>query len=138
MPTPREWAKICRGALGEHLKPAWGSYRLKGRKLLFDEKSVYALYSDFHQRNSQWFYGVPKTEWKDWQNDYLAILMKELNEVNFILLDQAEAITLLSKCGQDYRDEKKVNVRRPTGVGGIYIVEWEELRLSSRSNSLQV
>jgi len=106
--------------------------------MLFNGKAVFALYSDFHVRISQWFYGVPKTEWEDWQNQYLAILMKELNEVGYVLLNQKESVTLLSKCGQDSKGEKKINIRRPTGGGRIYIVEWEEFPLSSRQSSLQV
>lgn len=138
MPTPSEWGKICRRALGDQLKPKWGSYSLTGRKLLFDGKVVFALYSNFHSEISQWFYGISKTEWNDWQNDYLAILMKELNEVNYVLLDQTESVTLLSKCGQDSRGEKKVNIRRPTGAGAIYVVEWEEFHISRRISSLQL
>jgi hypothetical protein len=64
--------------------------------------------------------------------------MKESNEVNYVLLDQKESETLLRKCGQDSKGEKKINIRRPASGGKIYIVEWEDFPLASRCNSLQV
>lgn len=138
MLSPAESGKRCRLALGERFKCEWGSYRLRNRTLLFPGKSVFALYSDYHPKISQWFYGVPKSEWEDWQNHYMAILMKESNEVNYVLLDQKESETLLRKCGQDSKGEKKINIRRPASGGEIYIVEWEDFPLANRCNSLQV
>ena len=106
--------------------------------MLFESNTVFALYSDFHAQISQWFYGVPKSEWEDWQNQSLAILMKESSEVYYVLLNPMETVTLLNRCGQDSKEEKKINIRRPTSGGKLYFVEWEEFPLSSRLGPLQV
>ena len=104
--------------------------------MLFKSNTVYTLYSNF---NAQWWYGVPKSEWEDWQNQHLAFLMKESNEVYSVLLNPNEAVTLLSRCGQDHsKGDKKITIRRPTSGGEIYFVEWNEFPLSSRLCSLQV
>ena len=138
MLSPAESGKRCRIALGERLKSELGSFSLRSRTLSFTGKSVFVSYSDFHANISQWFYGVPKHEWEDWKHDFMAILMKESDEVNYILLDQRECVTLFKKCGQDSRGDKKINIRRPTNGGKIYIVEWEDFPLTSKCNPLQV
>jgi hypothetical protein len=136
--TSTAWGRRCRLALGDFLKPDWGSYQLKGRKLIFNDITAFALYSNFSVKLSQWFYGVPQTEWKNWYNQYLVILMRELNEVSCLILNPQEAITLLNKCGQDGKGEKKITIRRPKSGGQIYIVEWHEFPLSRKINSLNI
>src|SRR5713101_8710995 len=141
MLTPAECGRRCRVSFGELFKPQWGSYRCGGRgssKMLFESNTVFALYSDFHADQSQWWYGVPKSEWEDWQNQSLAILMKESSEVYYVLLNPKETVTLLSRCGQDSKGTKKITIRRPTSGGRIYFVEWQEFPLPSRLCSLQV
>jgi hypothetical protein len=139
MLTPRQCGIRCRLAFGDHLKPRWGAYRLKGRKILFRDQPVFAAYSDFHENISQWFYGIPKIEWEDWQSQFLAILMKESYEVSYVLLDPSESALLLAKCGKDKKtDEKKINIRMPTSGERIYIIEWKDFPLYSRISHLPV
>ena len=107
-------------------------------KIRFRSNTVLALYSDFHEKTSGWWYGVAKSEWEHWQNQSLVILMRESNNVYYLLLNPDEAVALLSKCGQDYKGYKKINIRRPTSSGGIYLIEWNEFPLSSRICPLQV
>ena len=107
--------------------------------MLFESNTVFALYSDFHAGQSQWWYSVPKSKWEDWQTQSLVILMKESSEVYYVLLNPKESITLLSRCGPHYSNvDKYVTIRRPTSGGEIYFVEWSEFPLLSRLCSLQV
>ena len=138
MLTPVECGKRCRVAFADHFKPRWGSYRLTGRKILFRDQPVFAAYSDFHANISQWFYGIPRDEWRDWPKQSLAILMKESYDVSYVLLDPKESTSLLAKCGQDKNGEKKINIRMPTGGGRIYIVEWEDFPIHSRIARLPI
>ena len=106
--------------------------------MLFESNTVFAVYSDFHADQSQWWYSVPKSEWEDWQTQSLAILMKESSEVYYVLLNPKESITLLSRCGPHYGNVDKYITIRPISGGEIYFVEWSEFPLLSRLCSLQV
>lgn len=132
MLTPRECGIRCRVALGNILKSQYGAYRLKGRKLLFKDTKIFTVYTDFHPEISQWFYGVPEIEWGDWKNQYLAAIMKESNKAYYVLIPSDETALLFSKCGKDYKGNKKINIRRPTSGGKIYFVEWQEFPLPRR------
>ncbi len=87
MLTTKECGKKSRIAFGDFFKAKYGSYRLRNTQLLFNNTTIFALYSDFHSQTSGWFYDVPQSEWEDWKNHFLVILMKESNEVCYVLLN---------------------------------------------------
>jgi hypothetical protein len=138
MLTPNECGRRCRMTFADYYKPQHGLFRFRNRKIIFNDITVYSLYSDFHPRSSGWWYGVPKDEWDDWGNQSLVLLMKEGNEVNFVLLNPNEAIALLNKCKAVGNDEKKINIRRPTTAGKTYIIEWSQFPLENRMCPLKV
>ncbi len=138
MLTPYECGRRCRVAFAEHHKLQYGSYRLRNSTIMFRDISVYSVYSDFHLKPSIWWYGIPKTQWDDWNNQFLVLLMKDGIEVNYALLNPNEAIELLHKCRPVTREEKKINIRRPTTAGKIYFVEWDQFPLASRVLPLKV
>lgn len=136
--TPAECGRRCRKAFCESSKGNWGEYSMRGRKITFRHKTVFALYSDYNPLTSVWFYGVPSDEWQDWQDQLLLILMKEADEVNYTILQPKETVSLLSRCGQDRIGDKKIHVRRPTGGGRLYFVEWQDFPLHNRIAPLRV
>lgn len=140
MLTPRECGIRCRIAFAENYKFQYGSYRFGNSKskILFKEEIIYSVYSDFHPKPSQWWYGIPKVEWDDWSNQSLVILMKDGNEVNYALLKPNEAIELFKRCKAVSRDEKKINIRMPTDAGKIYIIEWDQFPIASILQPLKV
>lgn len=138
MLTPNECGRRCRVAFAESYKSQYGSYRFRNSKILFRDEIVYSIYSDFNTKSSKWWYGIPKTEWGDWGNQSLVILMKEENNVNYAVLKPNEALELLKRCRAVTRDEKKINIRRPLGSGKIYIQEWDQFPIASRLLPLKV
>jgi hypothetical protein len=138
MPNPHECGRLCRQALADHLKERFGLGRLKDRRIVFEKHVVFAAYSDFHECNSLWFYGVPRAEWEESPNQMLAFLMKESSEVTYVLLDGAEATLLLARVRLGQGGETRINIRRPANGGQIYFVEWQEFQLNKRTANLPV
>ncbi len=137
--SSRECGKRCRVSFGELQKQTLGTYTLRGRNMIFRDKEIFVLYSDFHPESSQWYYGIPQNVWDDWQNRSLAFLMKDGGSVQYALLNPQESETLIGKCGQDRTyGQKEVNIRMPVTIGKIHIVEWREFPLSERVQPLHV
>jgi hypothetical protein len=139
MLSSKDCGRRCRMAFADHQKAQYGLYRFRNRKIIFNDIAFYSLYSNFHQEQSRWWYGVPRDEWDEWGNQSLIILMREGTDVNYVMFDSNEAVALLSRCGQDIsKGEKKITIRRPKGSGKDYIVEWKEFPLGNRMCSLTV
>ncbi len=137
MLTPRENGKRCRLALGEFLKPPLGPYALDGRTLIFNGREIFVLYSSFQVSTSQWWYGIQQEEWEEWGDRFVAFLMRDRRDVNFVMLDPKESGTLLGKCRHDYNGQKEMHIRIREG-GRVYFVEWQNFSLAGRVQPLKV
>ena len=127
----------CREALGKLLAGTrGGSYRINNCYLLFPTEEIYAAYSG---TPPLWFYGIARSEWQVWPNDQpLAFILKDVDSIHYALLNPNEAQTLLGKCYANNNGQKKMHIRRPANSGQLFIVEWNDLRLSDRLKRFDV
>ena len=128
--------------LGEDLAKEWGKYSIINDSLIEFSDNGYHLvckYSCFDDNQGRWFWGVSKKYWKAWGSlNYLALIMEneDTKSYSYVLLTPDESKTLLSKCGTDKKDEKKMNLRIGKPGGKKYFQEWRDFNSSARINKL--
>ena len=125
---------LSRAALKIHLYSNWGNLTLIKSWLIPDDnrKRILTLYSNRFVRYGKWWFGVTYNAWRNWNDtDYLALLMREHDKCNFVLLNPEEAKYLFSKINPARDDSKKINIWESI-PGRIHIQEWQEFPFAER------
>ena len=147
MPTreEKEWGERSRRALGNHLQPTWGRSILSSNDVLYFRSNdgvgfeVVALYSMLNQVSSVWWFAVNRDYWAEWQrNRHMAFLMRDVDGVNYLILNPDESQRLLKNCEQGQSEDKNIHIRRPANMGQEYFVEWQDLCLNGRIKPLPI
>ncbi len=130
--TTRDYGILCRKALEKKLNETWGKLTVEGSwfKSQKNNNKLLTIYSDL--REDKWFYGIKQADLINLDsNSYLAIIMRDGNYCNYVLLTPDEVIKFVSRINLSTGNQKLFNIRIPI-TGKIYIVQWSDFPLGSR------
>jgi hypothetical protein len=131
--TKQEYGKLVRKEFLDFIKPEWGNYKsLSGYLYGFkNNKKILTLYSNF-LNNDRWWYGVSKEYWSNWDEyTYMALLMRDGMNCDFVMLNPRESEELLNRTDPDLKGQKHINIRMPS-VGKVYIQKWQDFPFAQR------
>ena len=118
-------------------------FRIIGRSQLAFPRSgrrYLCKFSSFDHKHSRWFWGVSRTYWAAWTpKDHLILILENWKSqgYSYILFDAQTSKQLLERCGQDKREEKKINMTISATEGRIRLQEWSDLLLENRIKPLE-
>ncbi len=123
----QDYGVLCRRKFVKHFEKKWGSYEVL-RKTLFEFSNGRKVLTPFASLSyNRWWFGISKQYWKNWDNQtYMALLMREGNKCDFVLLNPTESLELLNGIKPVTSFQKMINVYLPSGSGRIYIQEWQD------------
>lgn len=129
-PSPQQYAKWCRKTFLTHLEKECGELVLRGLWILAkDKRIILACYSKLLE--IKFWYGVGQHDWQKWESDScLAFLMRDGEELSYVLLNPKESQELLDKINPATTGSKNINIYM--GPGKLYIQEWPDFPFAGR------
>lgn len=123
----REHGSLCRKKFVKYFENKWGKYQSLGNSSykFSSGQKVFIFYSNLNY--DRWWFGVSKKYWGNWdEHTNMVLLMREGKKCSYVILNSTDSKKLLNRIQPAQQDQKHINVRIPSGPGGIYIQEWKD------------
>ena len=131
-PSRQQYGKWCRETLVKHLENEWGKLDLREPWIFGKDKIKILARVSIFNKNNRYFYDVYQNDWENWDsNSYLALLMRDEEQLSYVLLNPNESQELLDRINFATDGSKNINVYMPS-PGKLYIQVWRDFPHAAR------